>query len=422
MIAYKFTESLDKGLTVSVFVNGRNYIFTPDSHLAFYELIDALKAYGAWVTDKVGDATRVYNQVLSFMRAEFLVQVTGITQRLELRDNEIYFGDEKLRGPLVDRVIRFYQKNLPYEYLFKFLENLMTNPDQRSKEQLYDFLERYDFPITPDGHFLAYKGLRPDGTSVHKGYGIVDGKVFEHDYLPNNIGSVVTMPRHKVNADPREGCSFGLHVGTLRYVKGFAKDKMVIVKVNPRDVVSVPADCDFQKVRTCKYEVVGEYTDEITEEVVTPEVNSTRNLIQDMVDDSVTNEYHLTNRAIKRLHPGASGKERQNYFDEYLVIAREVLGLDTDVEDEVSVKEDEPNGLIELIAVVEANSGVLFPADNLYHFTNRLMNLSLGKGKWRVGDVMYERMLALTTHLYEKLDLEDSESVWLSEWELVFPR
>jgi hypothetical protein len=35
----------------------------------------------------------------------------------------------------------------------------------------------------------------------------------------------------------------------------------MIVKFNPEDAVSVPDDCDFQKLRVCKYNVVGEITE-----------------------------------------------------------------------------------------------------------------------------------------------------------------
>jgi hypothetical protein len=33
----------------------------------------------------------------------------------------------------------------------------------------------------------------------------------------------------------------------------------VIVKINPADVVSVPSDCEYQKLRTARYEVVTNY-------------------------------------------------------------------------------------------------------------------------------------------------------------------
>ena len=36
----------------------------------------------------------------------------------------------------------------------------------------------------------------------------------------------------------------------------------MIVKTNPKDVVSIPADYNNTKCRTCKYEVIGEYTED----------------------------------------------------------------------------------------------------------------------------------------------------------------
>jgi hypothetical protein len=41
-------------------------------------------------------------------------------------------------------------------------------------------------------------------------------------------------------------------------------DKIVIVKINPQDVVSVPLDENCQKVRVCFYEVVAEYQGVLT--------------------------------------------------------------------------------------------------------------------------------------------------------------
>ena len=35
--------------------------------------------------------------------------------------------------------------------------------------------------------------------------------------------------------------------------------RLVIVKINPADVVSVPKDCDCQKLRTSRYEVVKDF-------------------------------------------------------------------------------------------------------------------------------------------------------------------
>jgi hypothetical protein len=74
------------------------------------------------------------------------------------------------------------------------------------------------------------------------------------------------MTRAKVDDNRSVGCSQGLHAGALNYVAGYgsldAGDKIVIVKINPKDVVSVPNDCNCEKLRTCRYEVVAEYKDD----------------------------------------------------------------------------------------------------------------------------------------------------------------
>jgi hypothetical protein len=53
------------------------------------------------------------------------------------------------------------------------------------------------------------------------------------------------------------GCSVGLHVGTYDYASNFTLN-VLEVHVNPRDVVSVPTDSNWAKVRCCRYVVIKE--------------------------------------------------------------------------------------------------------------------------------------------------------------------
>jgi len=142
-----------------------------------------------------------------------------------------------------------------------FLENLSTNPNPESVEQLYDWLEASDgFTLTPEGMILGYKGVRvtADGgfESIHSGKAIVNGEEIVGT-IPNAVGDVIEMPRDEVTFNPARGCSQGLHVGTYEYASGFAQGALLEVVVNPRDVVSVPTECSAQKMRTCRYTVVG---------------------------------------------------------------------------------------------------------------------------------------------------------------------
>jgi hypothetical protein len=51
-----------------------------------------------------------------------------------------------------------------------------------------------------------------------------------------------------------------LHFCSLDYLSHFGghDSRTVVLKINPRDVVSIPADYNATKGRTCRYEVIGE--------------------------------------------------------------------------------------------------------------------------------------------------------------------
>ena len=58
----------------------------------------------------------------------------------------------------------------------------------------------------------------------------------------------------------------GFHAGSLDYAEGFGRGgNLMIVEINPADVVSVPNDSDCQKLRTCKYKVVSLFKRKLVE-------------------------------------------------------------------------------------------------------------------------------------------------------------
>lgn len=202
-----------------------------------------------------------YNDVLDAIRngedesiiVELLNPKVALTRYLgdsfEVGENTVKFNGEEVHGTLVKRIIDCHRDGLPTEPLLKFFENLEANPSFRAREELYDFLAHRNMPITPDGCFLAYKSVKSDFTDHHTGR------------FNNRVGTVLEMERRKVDDDRDNGCSYGFHAGSLEYATTFGGDdrKVLIVKVNPADVVSVPTDCECQKLRTCRYEVVDLY-------------------------------------------------------------------------------------------------------------------------------------------------------------------
>lgn len=139
--------------------------------------------------------------------------------------------------------------------LVAFFGKLLKNPSYQSQQQLVSFINRHGLTITPTGNFIAYKGLGPDGKSVHSGGAYVDG-TWVKGRIPNEVGTTITMDRGSVNDDTTIGCSTGLHAGTWKYASGFGRGGTCRVEIDPEDVVSVPKDCDEQKLRVCRYSVV----------------------------------------------------------------------------------------------------------------------------------------------------------------------
>jgi hypothetical protein len=130
----------------------------------------------------------------------------------------------------------------------RFVDRLCANPRWDSVEQLFSFLQHENLPITNDGCFIGYKAV----TSTY--FDKYSGKI------NNTPGCKPEMPRYSVEFNPSVGCSRGLHVGTYNYARDYMcrseGDRLVLCKVDPADVVSVPTDCDYSKLRTWTYLVL----------------------------------------------------------------------------------------------------------------------------------------------------------------------
>lgn len=226
MAAYIKTDD-----TLTVFIDGKLYtVFSGDA-----EWSDAVHyaKHGAWMSFKV--------------LADKAEQVRKYAQgKLEVRDGAVYYQGRILDNALTKRILRMQAEGFPIDPLVKFAGNLYQNPSHASVTQLYTFLEANDQPITEDGCFMAYKRVRDDYRDVFSG-----------KFL-NTVGAVIKMPRNEVVDDPEQTCSSGLHVASLPYLAHYSGERLLAVKVNPRDVVSVPTDYQNSKMRVCEYEVVAE--------------------------------------------------------------------------------------------------------------------------------------------------------------------
>ena len=246
----------EKNLTL--FVDGEMYVASQD-HGNWDAILAGVLA---------GDASVVE---LFDIAATVAKRFERLTTRASVSNGVLYFDGDEMHTALAGEVVRFLNEGVDdWKPLVAFLEKVQTNPQEHSREQLFTWLERHEFTLTDDGDIVGYKGVHKvvvDGEvtgyrSGNSGHAIVNG-VSINGVIPQKVGDIVEMPRSEVTFDPKQGCSAGLHVANYNYAKGYGS-AMITVAVNPRDVVSVPTDSNFDKVRVCRYVVTGVTGAELT--------------------------------------------------------------------------------------------------------------------------------------------------------------
>jgi hypothetical protein len=243
-VQYTLIQNEDGESNIVVFVSGSAPQVAHESHPNFEAILDGAKA---------GDESIVPLFDVSKTVGE---KFERLSERVTTQHGKLFLDGVEVNNTLTEQVLRFMDLDIEdWQPLVAFFENVQANPNPHSREQLYDWLAQRDFTITQDGLIVGYKGVTSDLQSIHSGKAIVDGETVT-GRIPNKLGSIIEMPRNEVQWDPSIGCHSGLHVGTYDYANSFAQGALLEVHVNPRDVVSVPTDCDWAKVRCCRYTVV----------------------------------------------------------------------------------------------------------------------------------------------------------------------
>jgi hypothetical protein len=227
-----------KAGNITVYVGAKPYIIDRD-HCNFETVLDRLKNKEY---DDLEDLLDIPKAIAAASKGKVIVD-----------NGAVYYNGKEIHNVIADRIIDFMDEGFPFEPLALFLENLLQNPLESAIKELYLFLESGKLPITDDGCFLAYKKVNNDFKSYHAS---PDGTHLDHP-----IGGIVSMPREEVDADRNRTCSKGLHFCSLSYLSKYSggQGKVIIVKINPRDVVAIPSDYSNTKGRAACYQVMAEY-------------------------------------------------------------------------------------------------------------------------------------------------------------------
>lgn len=159
---------------------------------------------------------------------------------------------------LVEHLMWMAETDTDVQPLLNFMERLQANPSYQARTEIGEWAIKARMPITPDGFILAYKKVNKDYTSIH------DGKF---DNTPDLVNPKV-MPGGRGNVDDNRNnhCSRGLHFCSKDYLPHFGSKsadeaRLLLLKIDPADVVSIPNDYSFTKGRAWRYWVIADVTD-----------------------------------------------------------------------------------------------------------------------------------------------------------------
>lgn len=253
-----------QGKNVILAINNKPYTIN-EAHISYDKIVLAIKSKQWDLIPSLVDATKAINQ---YVQGNF-----------ELKNGVFYRNGEPIHGVVGERVVQMYQDGFDVNPILNFINNVEQNPSSRAVTELYGFLEKSNLPLTDDGYFLAYKRVRADYLDVYSGtvlnkpvdkmttvelaqYGVAGGVTNAGVTVGIDSGeTVVSMLRNKVDDVAERTCSYGLHFCSIDYLPHFGGDKIVVLKIHPKDVVSIPVDYNNAKGRCSEYRVVGEVED-----------------------------------------------------------------------------------------------------------------------------------------------------------------
>lgn len=216
--------------------------YTIPSTAPNYALMRSKIESGDYTDDDIESLLSIRHMVRSKLK-----DYPNVDLYIDVDKQEIYYNN-KVRLPevLEKKLLYGLEKGHSIGAFVAFVDNLMQNPSEVAVKELYLFLEKGNMPLTEDGHFLAYKKIRSNYTDSYTGK------------MDNSVGSRPSIPRSECDPNRNNTCSKGLHFCSWDYLKSMSGQRIVILKINPKDVVSIPSDYQNTKGRACEYEIVGE--------------------------------------------------------------------------------------------------------------------------------------------------------------------
>ena len=236
------------GNKVTVFLNNGDFIEKEVTDEKFKEIIEAQSD-----DEVIGILCPEYQKTRD-ARNKALSMIEKLRQsKLLIVENDTIYWDNvsslsvpmELAEAIVDAELE--HNDLKISTYRNFWTLMSLNPDEECRKNLYWFLQLHGLRVAKCGFFVAYRNVdTTDKEGIYTDHHSHSTKI--------KIGEVVTLDRDKCDCDSRKECSRGLHCASVKWLKkNYFGNVGLACLVNPADVVAVPHNSHYGKLRTCAY-------------------------------------------------------------------------------------------------------------------------------------------------------------------------
>lgn len=226
--------------TISVTLNKKPYNFDR-THANAEEIIAILKS-------PVPDLVKLEHLL------DHKVYIAALTAgQVDIGEAGLRVSGVELNNYVSQRIMEHFKTGVDVSPMLAFVDRVVTHPLPDIAEDIYKWCEVGDMPFTAEGKVIAFKKVRMDYCSYHAS---PDGS-----HLLHPIGGRVDMPKEQVNKNRNTTCSTGLHFCSFSYLnkyQGANTGRILIVAIDPHDIMAIPTDYNQTKGRASGYEIIGE--------------------------------------------------------------------------------------------------------------------------------------------------------------------
>lgn len=241
-------------------------------HINFDRIVAALR-------DKTyAELPELFNTERSVQRAVEEFSVGENEPNFTFTNRILHYRGKPLPPELSEKIVRMVQEGSPLTPLLRFVEKLWRNPRRTARYEGLLFFVANQMMIHEDGDFIAYRKVSLDymdfytGTVFQKPAMMLteeerarfpyttDRKDAVTGLIENGL-TIIEMDPAEVDEDRNRTCSQGLHFADYSYAETSyhgGSGRLLVVKINPADVVAIPSDYRNKKGRCYRYAVLSE--------------------------------------------------------------------------------------------------------------------------------------------------------------------